>query len=73
MNSVERIPKPTGITISAGPGKTIIAIPSKSTVNPITAIIILLACAILLRKSAVIRDQFFSADRNTHVGEFLHL
>ena len=37
-NSVARIASPRGITISAGPGNTIIAMPISSTVKPAIAI-----------------------------------
>src|SRR5437667_89592 len=39
-NSVARMARPTGMTISAGPGRMIIAPPTRSTVPPITAIAI---------------------------------
>ena len=47
---------PAGITINAGPGNTIMAMPIKSTVNPTIAIISLFACLILLGKSAVLKE-----------------
>jgi hypothetical protein len=43
-NSVARTLKPTGITRTAGPGSTIIAIPSKRTVEPTTITMSLFAC-----------------------------
>jgi hypothetical protein len=43
-NSVARIDKPIGITIKAGPGKTISKIPIARIVNPITVTKILLIC-----------------------------
>jgi hypothetical protein len=51
-NSVARIPRATGITSKAGPGKTIITRPIANTVNPMTAITTLLTCFKLLIKNA---------------------
>jgi hypothetical protein len=43
-NSLPRIANPSGITITAGPGKTNIAIPMRRTVNPTTITISRRAC-----------------------------
>lgn len=43
-NSVASIDKPIGITINAGPGKTIRMIPMARIVNPIIATTILFIC-----------------------------
>ena len=53
-NSVARIASPTGMTMKAGPGRTIITIPIINTVKPIMAITNLLACLMLLNKSVFI-------------------
>jgi hypothetical protein len=45
---------PAGITIKAGPGNTIMAMPIKSTVKPTVAIISFFTYLALLRISAVI-------------------
>lgn len=47
---------PAGITIKAGPGNTIMAMPMKSTVKPTIAIVSLFACLIFLSKSAVLKE-----------------
>jgi hypothetical protein len=41
--SVARIPKPSGMTMVAGPGRTIIATPIDNTVKPSTPMISLLS------------------------------
>src|SRR3989304_5730569 len=43
-NSVVSMARPAGITMKAGPGSTIRAMPKSSTVNPIVIIITLFAC-----------------------------
>jgi hypothetical protein len=54
INSVPSIARPRGITMMAGPGKTIMAIPISRTVKPITIITSLFACLMLLIKNVVI-------------------
>ncbi len=43
-NSVASTARPAGITMKAGPGRTIKAIPSKMTVPPMTATVMRLIC-----------------------------
>ena len=46
-NSIARMANPAGITMNAGPGNTIIAIPRISTVPPSATIIMRLKCFIV--------------------------
>jgi hypothetical protein len=54
MNSVPRITRLAGITMKAGPGRIIIAIPMRRTLKPIMAMTSLLACLRLLMKKIFI-------------------
>jgi hypothetical protein len=47
-----------GITINAGPGNTIIAVPISNIVNPITPMINILTCLRILR-TIVVMDLFY--------------
>lgn len=53
-NSIARIASPAGITMNAGPGSKIMAIPMASTVPPTTKIITRLKCFIIARAVATL-------------------
>src|SRR5205085_2894388 len=71
-NSVARIARPIGITIKAGPGRTISAMPMRRTVPPMTAMMSLRSRAATALNAAQIRKNHIIAGYVAALGEHVN-